>query len=428
MAEMIWKIGIDKAEALLAGKMFAKGASENKNVDSSSGILKGLSDRIKDLSDQREEATDTDVIKKLNKEISSLNAQRSKLKGEKGGGAGAFAGGFVGSILGSILSSVKQLFDPLNAIASLLVAALFPILKPFLILFIKIGLLLYKWLNAAFGTKSSAPGTVGKDADGNTVIGEKGKEMGNTVAGIGAVLFVLLASLGAFGAAVAGWPLLVIGAIAIAVAYLVKKAFELGLWLGDKLADLIWWIIMTTKDAWYAMVDILKSAWVTIVGWVSAAWDWLVELLKKSWEGLKLFGQWIWDALVVVFTAAWDILKTFGKWIWDGLVSIFTTSFQALSGIGQWIKDKIKSMFSLFGGGSGTGTAVNDAIITPNGDIIRTNPSDYLIATKNPSALMGGGAGGMTLNVNITGGMVTEDIARQVGKIIVREIKQGGGF
>lgn len=43
--------------------------------------------------------------------------------------------------------------------------------------------------------------------------------------------------------------------------------------------------------------------------------------------------------------------------------------------------------------------SVNDAVITPRGDVIKTDPRDYLIATKNPAALAGGG-----VTVNINGG------------------------
>ena len=101
-------------------------------------------------------------------------------------------------------------------------------------------------------------------------------------------------------------------------------------------------------------------------------------------------------------------------------------SFEVLSALGSWIKSKIKSLLS-FGGGSSK--SVNDAIITPNGDIIRTNPSDYLIATKNPSALASGGSGGAsTINVNISGGLITEEVARDIGKVIQRQVSYGGGF
>jgi len=42
---------------------------------------------------------------------------------------------------------------------------------------------------------------------------------------------------------------------------------------------------------------------------------------------------------------------------------------------------------------------VNDAIISPKGDIITTHPDDFLIATKNPAALAGGG-GGVNVVIN----------------------------
>lgn len=43
--------------------------------------------------------------------------------------------------------------------------------------------------------------------------------------------------------------------------------------------------------------------------------------------------------------------------------------------------------------------SVNDAIITPRGDIVTTDPKDYLIATKTPKTLIGGGA--PTINFSV---------------------------
>lgn len=36
-------------------------------------------------------------------------------------------------------------------------------------------------------------------------------------------------------------------------------------------------------------------------------------------------------------------------------------------------------------------TKVNDAVITPQGEVVKTNPRDYIIATQNPQGLTGGG-------------------------------------
>lgn len=64
-------------------------------------------------------------------------------------------------------------------------------------------------------------------------------------------------------------------------------------------------------------------------------------------------------------------------------------------------------------------TKVNDAIISPKGDVITTHPDDYLIATKNPRSLTGGGG----VVVNINGGMyLDQNSARKIGDEIIRAL------
>lgn len=67
----------------------------------------------------------------------------------------------------------------------------------------------------------------------------------------------------------------------------------------------------------------------------------------------------------------------------------------------------------------GTARSVNDAVITPRGDIVSTHPADYLIATKSPEKLAGkvGAAGGVTININ---GTFLSD--RQASKNLASEI------
>ena len=38
--------------------------------------------------------------------------------------------------------------------------------------------------------------------------------------------------------------------------------------------------------------------------------------------------------------------------------------------------------------------SINDGVISPDGNIISTNPADFLIATKDPAGLAGGVSGG----------------------------------
>lgn len=50
---------------------------------------------------------------------------------------------------------------------------------------------------------------------------------------------------------------------------------------------------------------------------------------------------------------------------------------------------------------------IGDAIIRPNGDVIKTHPKDTLIATKNP-----GGMGGIIINIESVNGIDAEEISR----------------
>ena len=395
IAEMIWKIGVDTNEAKQAGKAFAKNSESNGN----------------------------------------------------GGGTGAFAGGVIGSLLGSLLSSVKMLFDPLSAVATLLVMALFPILKPFLILFIKVGLLLYKFLNKSLAGLGGTGEVTQTDDGGFTTVRD------NFVSG----LFVLGAILGGIIASLVGAPALltagIVGLSAFIVSVIGKKVanalLKITKWLDNTfntnllkpLKRIFQGISDTFNGLWNTILGILHLDWQEIwegfkqtisglndiLGGIGDfMWETLVAIFKISFVALELLGTWIYDSIVKILGVSWDALVDLGTWIYDGLTDLLTTSFDALKGIGTWIYEKIKGMFSLFGGGSDT--KVNDAIITPNGDIIRTNPSDYLIATKNPSALGGGSSGNATLNVTINGGLITEEVAKDIGKIIQRESNYGGGF
>ena len=79
--------------------------------------------------------------------------------------------------------------------------------------------------------------------------------------------------------------------------------------------------------------------------------------------------------------------------------------------------------------GRNLATNVNDAIISPSGRIITTSPEDYIVATKNPSALFGG-AGGSVMNViiNVGGSVISEgELIREVINGLRRENIMNGG-
>jgi DNA repair exonuclease SbcCD ATPase subunit len=62
---------------------------------------------------------------------------------------------------------------------------------------------------------------------------------------------------------------------------------------------------------------------------------------------------------------------------------------------------------------------VNDAIISPKGDIISTHPDDYLIATKNPQNL----GGGKTIIINIDTMIGSREFAEEMGNEIVKTLQ-----
>ena len=386
--EIIWKVGFDEASAKKAGKV--------------------------------------------------ANKEQSKGSSGKSGGGGAFAGGFIGSILGNLLSSVKALFDPLSAVASLLVTALFPLFKPFLILFLKVGIMLYKWIQGMLGTSSPVGGLVGKGADGSSIIGEEGKKMGLNVGIIAGVLTVGAAIFGAVGTALGlaipaflatlgGLPVLLIGGLAVLVAILSKYFFEFGLFLGDKLADFIIWLGDKLADFIIWAGDVLSDA----IIWLGDLWSDFIKMLGVALTKLAEFGQWLWDSLVGIFDGALRVLSSVGSWIWTTLTNLIDKGFSVLKDFGKWVKDAAKAALKGIGswlGFGGGNKKTNDGIVTPSGELIRTNPSDYIIATKNPGALMGGGSGGGNVNVTINGGLITEDVAREIGRVIQRQLSLGGGY
>jgi hypothetical protein len=66
-------------------------------------------------------------------------------------------------------------------------------------------------------------------------------------------------------------------------------------------------------------------------------------------------------------------------------------------------------------------TGVNDAVIAPGGNIISTHPDDYLIATKNPQSL---GGGGLVININTMVG--SQEYAQEMGNLIIKELQIQG--
>jgi tape measure domain-containing protein len=130
----------------------------------------------------------------------------------------------------------------------------------------------------------------------------------------------------------------------------------------------------------------------------------------------------------VTWKDVWNEIIDFTSDIILGIIKIF----DKLAGVFDKIKNGAKGVFSSIKSGASDiieRTAnvinVNDAIITPKGDVVKPASDDYLIATKNPN-----GMGGQTYNFDFTNATITNkeqfinDIKTQLGRGL--QLKQIG--
>lgn len=212
--------------------------------------------------------------------------------------------------------------------------------------------------------------------------------------------------------------------------------------LGDfktKLEDIYTWledtgIIQFFKDIWENIATNFRDI---LVPQFQLLWEKLQPLMPLFDAMGKVFGVIILGAVLAVSKAIEGLIGLFTvvlalfTRIAAFLVDVFAKAFTAVSDAVQWVIDKVEKLISAIrsfievakeaGIGSAIGKAVgkifkvNDAVVNPNGNIISTHPDDYLIATKDPSSLGGGGT-----IVNINGGTyLSEDAARQLGDMII---------
>lgn len=149
---------------------------------------------------------------------------------------------------------------------------------------------------------------------------------------------------------------------------------------------------------------------VTLVG--------LIYMLIKALEyGIIIFAsvfEWITKiatAISGVFVGAINLMiagveKAIG--LFEKLINLMKKA-----DIGSAVKaatGKVKSLLS-----------VDDAVISPSGQVVTTHPDDWLIATKNPASL--GGGGGIVVNIN-GGNYLDRNAGLMLGDHIVEALRQ----
>jgi len=145
------------------------------------------------------------------------------------------------------------------------------------------------------------------------------------------------------------------------------------------------WLIEKLTIGW----DILKLGFNTVVEWVKNLWNTFKEKLLSLWESIKALPALIWEKIKQGFTWIKDKVTT----VWNAITALPAQIWDKMKGLAKDIGDRVKGAIDKIKFWKKE-DKVDDAIIKPDGTVIKTNPNDYIIATQNP----GGLGGGQTIN------------------------------
>jgi phage-related protein len=163
------------------------------------------------------------------------------------------------------------------------------------------------------------------------------------------------------------------------------------------------------------------------------------------WEGIKIMinekiapiKKGITDflnAIKLIWETVWGGIRDFFKNIWDAITGTVRDAINSITGFLQPVINMVDNVISKLASiGKSVGSTIGSALgkignvlgihdgIVQNGQIITTDPADYIVATKDPSSL--GGGGGRNINININGAVLTKEVATQMGDMIINSLK-----
>jgi hypothetical protein len=175
------------------------------------------------------------------------------------------------------------------------------------------------------------------------------------------------------------------------------------------------------------LISLPMLAIIALIGVIVYTISWWVKNWQENMETIKWAFEIVRDKIVDVWEGIKNAFKSAVDWIISNTIDPLLKSIQriidlakdamsAVGNVGGNIKSGASSLLNKINPFSSK--SVNDAIISPKGDIITTHPDDYLIATKNPKSL---GGGGLVLNINT---MVGDDAyAEEMGNKILNTLR-----
>jgi len=163
-------------------------------------------------------------------------------------------------------------------------------------------------------------------------------------------------------------------------------------------------------------------------------------ILTTAWNDLKDIGKDLKEALLSedgYLIQSLKSLETFGSdlldWIWSkikelnpfdngdsdsGGESNLSKAVDAFQAVGEAVQDVVIKGVDLFKGATG----MQDGIITPSGEVIKTAPDDYIIATKTPRSM-----GGTNITINVSGS-ADDEVINKLTRQLRHEMSAYGRF
>lgn len=209
------------------------------------------------------------------------------------------------------------------------------------------------------------------------------------------------------------------GLIAQGLWVLFKAAWDIGYAIGTMLAD---YIIIPLQEQFKKYIEKVVELWSEVVGFMADVWkevfsflqtyliDPILNFWKKIWSYItdikKNVLDWIKEYIKTPITDFFGKIKTGIENIWDSIskwLEEYITN--PIKSFFNKIKDWVSNLWNKISGNSTKekeSQSVSDAIIAPGGKVITTDPQDYLIATKDPSSLIGSGSKISNLNITIS--------------------------
>lgn len=204
------------------------------------------------------------------------------------------------------------------------------------------------------------------------------------------------------------------------------SAEDKGAFLKEKGGELLTSAGGALKGVWDGVTDYLKGKWDEVVQFFKDKWDEVVKSITGKFQEIA-------TNIKIALSPITDIFKyanPFGEkpknwlgksYITDPKESMYTKmwneskkDYSLITKQGEFYDPAVHTQDQL---------RVNDAIITKTGQVVKTDPQDYIFAMKQPQRLASSASGGGTYTININANVRSDNDIRQIKNELERLIK-----